>query len=57
VAVWPSDNGSSHVDKVTLRRPQLVWRVWDAWPFTGIQPQYVTNHFADSASCNQCEWK
>jgi len=24
VAVSPSDNGSSHVDKVTLRRPRLV---------------------------------
>jgi len=24
VAVWPSDNGSSHIDKVTLRIPQLV---------------------------------
>jgi len=27
VAVWPSDNGSSHINKVTLRRPQLVMRV------------------------------
>ena len=51
VAVWPSDNGSSHVDKARLRRPRLVLRVWDAWPFTGIQPRYVTNHLADSASC------
>jgi len=33
VAVWPSDNGSSHINvKVTLRRPRLVLRVWDAWP-------------------------
>jgi len=26
MAVWPSDNGSSHTDKVTLRRPRLVLR-------------------------------
>jgi len=33
VAVWPSDNGgNSHIDKVTLRRPRLALRVWDAWP-------------------------
>jgi len=41
VEVWPSDNGNSHVDKVTLRRPRLVLTVWDAWPFTCIQPRYV----------------
>jgi len=27
VAVWPIDNGSSHIDKITLRRPRLVLRV------------------------------
>jgi len=43
--VWRSDNGSIHINKVILRRPRLVLRVWDAWPFTGIQPRYVTNHF------------
>jgi len=47
----------SHVDKVTLLRPRLVLRVWDAWPFTGIQPRYVTNCLADSASYPQWEGK
>jgi len=42
--IRPSDNGSSHTNKVTPRRPRLVLRVWDVLPFTGIQPQYVTNH-------------
>jgi len=43
--------------KVTLRKPRLVLRVWDAWPFTGIQPRYVTNHLDDSASYPQWEGK
>jgi len=48
--IWPSDNGSSHINKVTLRRPRLLLRVWDAWPFTSKQPRHVTSHLADSAS-------
>jgi len=41
-AVWPSDNGSSHIDKVTLRRSRLV-----------LSLRCVTIYWYTTSVCNQ----
>jgi len=43
VEVWPSDNGSRHINKVTLRsrRPRVVLRCVTIYQYI---TQYVTNH-------------
>ena len=34
MAVWPSDNGSSHINKVTVCRARLVLRCVTTYPYT-----------------------
>jgi len=44
---------SGHSNKVTWHRAQLVLRVWDGRPFTGIPSCYVATHSGHSASYPQ----
>jgi len=47
VAVWPSDNGSSHINKVTLRSARLVLRCVTIYQYiTSVcnQPLRLTKH-------------